>query len=100
MQEKEYYIYILASKRNGTLYVGVTNNILRRVYEHKNDLLDGFTKEHTVHTLVYYEAYKNINDAIAREKQMKKWVRKWKVELIEKTNPQWKDLYEELNPVR
>ena len=99
MHSAEYYVYILASKRNGTLYIGVTNSLLRRVYEHKNDVLEGFTKEHAVHTLVYYEAYRNINDAITREKQVKKWVRKWKIELIEKTNPHWKDLYEELTPV-
>jgi len=89
----QYFIYILASKRNGTLYIGVTNNLLERVNQHKNNLVDGFTKKYDVHNLVYYEAYKNIGDAIAREKCMKKWKRKWKLELIESSNPNWEDLY-------
>jgi len=89
----QYFIYILASKRNGTLYIGVTNNLLERVNQHKNNLVDGFTKKYDVHNLVYYEAYKNIDDAIAREKCMKKWKRKWKLELIESSNPNWEDLY-------
>ena len=100
MQEKEYYTYILASSRNGTLYVGVTNNLIRRIYEHKNDLVEGFTKKYAIKTLVHYEAYRNINDAITREKQLKKWLRPWELKLIEENNPAWKDLYEELNPVR
>jgi putative endonuclease len=90
---KQYYLYILASKKNGTLYIGVTNNLLKRVYEHKNNIMGGFTEKYNVHNLVYYETYSNIYDAIAREKRMKKWERKWKIELIEKSNPQWKDLY-------
>ncbi len=90
---KQYYVYILASKKNGTLYIGVTNNLLKRVYEHKNNLIEGFTKKYSVHNLVYYEVYSNIYDAIAREKRMKKWKRKWKIELIEKSNPQWMDLF-------
>ena len=89
----QYFIYILASKRNGTLYIGVTNNLLERVNQHKNNLVDGFTKKYDVHNLVHYEAYKNIGDAIAREKSMKKWKRKWKLELIESSNPNWEDLY-------
>ena len=89
----QYFIYILASKRNGTLYIGVTNNLFERVNQHKNNLVDGFTKKYDVHNLVYYEAYKNIDDAIAREKCMKKWKRKWKLELIESSNPNWEDLY-------
>ncbi len=89
----QYFIYILASKRNGTLYIGVTNNLLERVNQHKNNLVDGFTKKYDVHNLVYYEAYKNIDDAIGREKCMKKWKRKWKLELIESSNPNWEDLY-------
>jgi len=89
----QYFIYILASKRNGTLYIGVTNNLLERVNQHKNNLVDGFTKKYDVHNLVYYEAYKNIDDAIAREKCMKKWKRKWKLKLIESSNPNWEDLY-------
>jgi len=93
----QYFIYILASKRNGTLYIGVTNNLLERVNQHKNNLVDGFTKKYDVHNLVYYEAYKNIEDAIAREKCMKKWKRKWKLELIESFNPNWEDLYYKLS---
>jgi putative endonuclease len=88
-----YYVYILASKKNGTLYIGVTNDLIKRVYEHKNNLLKGFTEKYSVHQLVYYEQYQNINDAILREKRLKKWNRKWKIELIEADNPDWDDLY-------
>jgi len=88
----QYYLYILASKRKGTLYIGITNNLLRRVYEHKEGLIEGFTKKYKVKNLVYYEVHSNIYEAIKREKAMKKWLRKWKIELIEKTNPEWKDL--------
>ena len=93
---KKYYVYILASKRNGTLYIGVTNDLMRRVYEHKNDLIDGFTKKYGVHSLVYYEQYDEVVNAIQREKRLKKWNRQWKIELIEKENPEWKDLYMQL----
>lgn len=88
-----YYVYILASKRNGTLYIGITDNLVRRVYEHKNDLLEGFTKKYKVHDLVYYEQYQDVNEAILKEKQIKKWKRYWKIKLINKFNPEWKDLY-------
>ncbi|MFA5991268.1 MAG: GIY-YIG nuclease family protein [Candidatus Doudnabacteria bacterium] len=91
-----YYIYILASKRNGTLYVGVTNDIIKRVWQHKNDLADGFTKKYEVHKLVYFEQTTDIESAINREKQLKKWHRKWKLDLIEKQNPDWIDLYNDL----
>ena len=91
-----YYIYILASKRNGTLYIGVTNNLVRRVYEHKNELVDGFTKKYDVKNLVYYEQTEDINSAILREKRLKTWKRNWKIKLIEDFNPTWKDLYENL----
>ena len=91
-----YYVYILASKKNGTLYVGVTNNLLRRVYEHRSDIVEGFTKKYGIHKLVYYEPFENIYSAIQREKRLKKWNRQWKTHLIEKANPDWKDLYEEL----
>ena len=84
---KYYYVYILASKRNGTLYVGITNDLVRRVYEHKNDYVEGFTKKYGVHTLVYYEAGENVLAVIEREKQIKSWVRKKKVELIASFNP-------------
>ena len=91
-----YYVYILASKRNGTLYTGITNNLIRRVYEHKNDMIDSFTKKYHVHKLVYYEQTDNINSAIQREKQLKKCRRQWKIDLIEKNNPNWDDLYKVL----
>jgi putative endonuclease len=93
---KNYFVYILASKRNGTLYIGVTNDLIRRVYEHKNDLVEGFTQKYGVHTLVYYEMFDDIENAILREKRLKKWNRKWKLELIEKDNPNWRDLYPDL----
>jgi len=93
---KNYYVYILASKKNGTLYIGVTNDLIRRVYQHKSDLVDGFTKKHRVHNLVYYEQTENVESAIIKEKRLKKWNRQWKIDLIEKNNPQWRDLYVEL----
>lgn len=91
-----YYIYILASKPYGTLYIGVTNDLIRRVWEHKNDFVEGFTKRYGVHMLVYYEQCESIESAITREKQLKKWKRRWKLELIEKMNPGWKDLYQDI----
>ncbi len=93
---KYYYVYILASKRDGTLYIGVTNDLLRRVYEHKNCLVEGFTKKYNVKTLVYYEQTTDIESAILREKCIKRWNRLWKRRLIEKENPEWKDLSSEL----
>jgi putative endonuclease len=96
MGNKHYYIYILASKKYGTLYIGVTSNLIKRVYEHKNDLVEGFTKRLRVHNLIYYETSEDVNSAISREKQLKKWRRKWKIELIERQNPEWRDLYSEL----
>ena len=95
---KQYYVYILASQKNGTLYTGVTNDIIRRSFEHKNNVIKGFTKKYGVHILVYYEIYEDINNAISREKCIKRWKRNWKIELIEKNNSQWKDLYDELLP--
>jgi putative endonuclease len=91
------YVYILASKYNGTLYVGVTPDLIRRVYEHRNDLVDGFTKKYSVHNLVYYEDCGNIRTAIAREKQIKGWRRTYKTNVIDKFNPEWRDLYAELS---
>ncbi len=88
-----YYVYILANKRNGTLYIGVTNNLEKRVYQHKNKLIDGFTKQYNVDHLMYYEETTDIISAITREKQLKKWNREWKIKLIEKYNPEWNDLY-------
>ncbi|MDR3297876.1 MAG: GIY-YIG nuclease family protein [Candidatus Nomurabacteria bacterium] len=90
------YTYILSSKRNGTLYIGVTSNLTKRIYEHKNDLADGFTKKYQVHNLVYYEVINDISAAIQREKTIKKYPRQWKINLIEKDNPDWQDLYASL----
>lgn len=89
-------VYILASKRNGTLYIGVTSDLLKRVWEHKNDFVDGFTKEHGVHRLVWYELHATMESAIAREKALKNWHRAWKIRIIEENNPEWLDLYEKL----
>ncbi len=86
----------MASKKNGTIYIGVTNDLIKRVYQHKNDLVDGFTKKYKFHNLVYYEVYNDINSAIEREKALKAWKRKWKVDLIESKNNGWRDLYENL----
>ena len=86
-------VYILASRRNGALYVGVTSDIVKRVWQHKNDEAPGFTKRYSVHSLVWYEVHKTMESAIGREKALKEWKRAWKLELIEKVNPQWQDLY-------
>ena len=96
MSDRVYYVYILASKRNGTLYVGITFDLKKRIYEHKNNFVDGFTKRYQVHNLVYYEIIDDVESAIHREKCIKKWNRKWKIELIEKDNYQWKDLFYDL----
>ncbi len=96
MLTKQYFVYILASKKNGTLYVGMTNDLIKRVYQHKNNLADGFTKKYNVHNLVYYEIHNNVCNAITREKQLKKWNRQWKIELIQTNNPEWNDLYDNL----
>lgn len=89
-------VYILASQKNGTLYIGVTSDLIKRVYEHKNNLAEGFTKKYATHDLVYYEQFDDISNAIAREKQLKTWKRLWKIELIEKMNLEWADLYSEI----
>ena len=93
---KSYYVYMLASRRNGTLYTGVTNDVGRRTWEHKNDVIEGFTKKYGVHILVWYEVHEDIYVAIAREKQIKGWNRAWKIRLIERENSGWNDLYEKL----
>ena len=95
--QKYYYVYIMASARNGTLYIGVTGDIARRVWEHREGMVEGFTKKYKVKTLVWYEAIEDVTAAIHRETLMKKWKRRWKIELIEKTNPEWKDLTLTLN---
>ncbi|MDR1027005.1 MAG: GIY-YIG nuclease family protein [Rickettsiales bacterium] len=94
-EQKFYFVYILASKRNGTLYIGVTNNLARRIYEHKHHIFQGFTSDYNVDKLVYYESYEDINEAIHREKRLKEWKRNWKKDLIESFNPEWKDKYED-----
>ncbi len=91
---KQPAVYILASKRNGTLYIGVTSDLPKRAWEHKNDVVESFTKRYRVHRLVYYELHEDMESAIRREKHMKKWNRAWKLELIEKQNPDWRDLWE------
>ena len=90
---KQPAVYIIASKRNGTLYIGVTSDLVKRIWEHKNNMVEGFTKRYNVHRLVWYELYANMESAITREKRLKNWKRKWKLELIESINPKWQDLY-------
>jgi putative endonuclease len=94
--DKEYYIYLLTNRYKNVIYAGVTNDLVRRVYEHKNKLQKGFTEKYNVDCLVYYEMYADIDEAIAREKKIKGWSRKKKNELINQLNPEWKDLYEEI----
>lgn len=89
-------VYILASRRNGTLYVGVTSELLKRIWQHKNDVTDGFTKRYRVHMLVWYEPHETMESAIEREKHIKKWNRAWKLRLIEQSNPDWEDLFDRL----
>ena len=89
-------VYMLASERNGTLYVGVTSNLVKRIWEHKSHLVEGFTQKYNVHNLVWFEQHDSMQSAIHREKQIKEWKRHWKLELIENTNPQWEDLYPEI----
>jgi putative endonuclease len=85
-------VYILASKRNGTLYIGVTSNLVQRIWQHKEGLVEGFTKKYNIKLLVYFEVHETVESAITREKQMKKWERAWKIKLIERNNPEWRDL--------
>jgi putative endonuclease len=94
--ERNSYVYMLASSRYGTLYIGVTSNLVRRVWEHREALADGFTKKYRVKRLVWYEVHADITSAITREKQLKTWNRAWKIELIQKRNPQWRDLFQEI----
>jgi putative endonuclease len=90
---KQPAVYILASERNGTLYIGVTSDLVKRIWEHKNNLVKGFTKRYNVHNLVWYELHNNMNAAIEREKNVKEWKRAWKIRLLEENNPDWNDLY-------
>lgn len=91
---KQPAVYILTSKRNGTLYIGVTSDLIKRTWEHRNDMVEGFTSRYNVHRLVWYELHESMESAIIREKQLKIWKRKWKMELIENSNPEWLDLYD------
>ncbi len=93
---KTYFVYILANRKEGTIYVGITSDIIRRVYEHKTKSDDGFTSEYNVDRLVYFEQFFDVLEAIAREKRLKRWRRNWKIELIESGNPEWRDLYDDL----
>ncbi len=95
--QKYYYVYIMASQKNGTLYIGVTSNLPQRIFEHKNHLLPGFTSRYNVEKLVYFERFSDVHEAIKHEKRLKYWKRNWKKDLIERTNPGWRDLYEDLN---
>jgi putative endonuclease len=95
--DRIYWVYILASRRNGTLYVGVTNDLGRRAYEHRNGLISGFTKTYHVRLLVYAEAFSNIDDGLRTERAIKRWRRAWKIALIEERNPTWRDLFDEIN---
>ncbi len=97
MTERRYSVYIMASRRNGTLYVGVTNHLGARAFQHRNGVGSQFTAKYGVKMFVWYEHYGDVREAIAREKQLKKWERRWKLELIERFNPDWRDLYETLN---
>ena len=91
------YVYILTNQKNGTLYIGMTTDLVRRIYEHKNKLVDGFSKKYDLTKLVYFEEYQEYSAAIKREKRLKEWQRQWKIDLIEKDNPNWDDLYEKIN---
>ena len=93
---KQPAVYILSINRNGTLYIGVTSDLVKRVWQHKNDVVEGFTKKYQVHHLVYFELYEDMEEAILREKRLKKWNRQWKLRLIEEANPEWKDRYDEI----
>ena len=96
-EPQSYWVYILASQKNGRLYIGVTSRLLERIYEHREGLVPGFTKEYRVTRLVHVEEFADVRDAIAREKAMKKWNRAWKIELVEKENPEWRDLWFDFN---
>ena len=93
---KQPCVYVLASRRNGTLYIGVTSDLVQRIWQHKHELVKGFTQKYRVHTLVWYEIHATMESAIGREKAIKEWQRAWKIELIEASNPEWQDLYEEI----
>jgi putative endonuclease len=96
MKDKQYYVYIVTNKKNGTLYTGIISDLLKRIWQHKNETIEGFTKKYELKRLVHYEQYMDVNEAILREKRIKKWNRQWKINLIEKNNPNWEDFYPQL----
>jgi putative endonuclease len=96
IMEKYYYVYILANNRNGTLYIGITSEIVKRIWQHREKVFQGFTEKYNINKLVYYEIFKDPQNAIKREKRLKKYKREWKINIIEKDNPEWKDLYDQL----
>jgi len=93
---KYYYVYILASRKDGALYIGISSDLIGRTWQHKGTFVEGHTKKYNIKRLVYYEQYEDVEQAILREKRLKAWKREWKIQLIEKANPEWKDLYEEI----
>ena len=97
MNNKKGYVYIVTNKKDGVLYVGITTNLTRRIYEHRNELTEGFTQKYKLKKLIYFEEYDEYAIAIKREKRLKEWQRQWKIDLIEKENPKWNDLYEQIN---
>ena len=94
--EKQFYVYIMANKKNGTLYIGMTSDLVKRTWEHKNEVVEGFTQKYQLRILVYYEVLQDYEEALKREKKLKKWAREWKLDLINKMNPEWRDLYEDI----
>jgi putative endonuclease len=96
MNSKNYYVYILTNKKDGVFYTGVTSDLVKRIYEHKNNVVEGFSKKYNTKTLVYYEIFEEIEFAIKREKRLKKWNRDWKIKVIEQMNPNWEDLYNKI----
>jgi len=92
-----FFVYILASERNGTLYIGMTDDLVKRIWQHRNNVIPGFTQRYGVKTLVWYERHESRESAFARERQMKKWNRAWKLEVIEESNPDWRDLWDQIN---
>jgi putative endonuclease len=94
--EKNFFVYMLASGKNGTLYIGVTSDLKKRIWEHKNNVVEGFTEKYDVHDLVWFEQHENAESAITREKQMKEWKREWKIKRINEMNPEWRDLYDDI----
>ena len=94
--KEQFFVYIMSNRKKGILYIGVTSNLVARISQHKNELIEGFTKKYHLHNLIYYEVHENAESAITREKHLKQWKRNWKIDLIEKMNPQWRDFYQDI----